>query len=151
MCARLHRARTEVYRLSRHRKPSCHPNVAGQARPRLIKGCGAIEDAGGRWQEKLAEALAHPGPVLIDAGSSTSERRCRVGTAEMGKGFTLYMLKAVVSMVVSDEIVELARSICPEVTRETHAITLCSPPNRNWGGCLNLPKQAFDFLITLRP
>jgi pyruvate dehydrogenase (quinone) len=61
-------------------------------------------------QEKLAEALAHPGPVLIDAVVNRMELAMPPKvTAEMAKGFTLYMLKAVLNGR-ADEIVELARS-----------------------------------------
>lgn len=58
----------------------------------------------------LAEAFAYPGPVLIDA---VVERRELVMppkvTAEMAKGFTLYMLKAVMNGR-GDELVDLART-----------------------------------------
>ena len=61
-------------------------------------------------ETKLAEALAHPGPVLIDAAVNRMELAMPPKvTAEMAKGFTLYMLKAVMSGR-GDEVVELARS-----------------------------------------
>lgn len=61
-----------------------------------IKGVRTEERA--EVQEKLAEALAHPGPVLIDAVVNRMELAMppRV-TAETAKGFTLYMLKAVLN------------------------------------------------------
>src|SRR6266849_5141155 len=73
-----------------------------------IKGV-RIEDPA-EVQEKLAEALAHPGPVLIDAVVNRMELAMPPKvTAEMAKGFTLYMLKAVLNGR-ADEIIELARS-----------------------------------------
>jgi pyruvate dehydrogenase (quinone) len=58
----------------------------------------------------MAEALAHPGPVLIDAVVNRMELVMPPKvTAEMARGFTLYMLKAVMSGR-GDEVVELARS-----------------------------------------
>jgi nitroreductase len=61
-------------------------------------------------ETKLAEALAHPGPVLIDAVVNRMELAMPPKvTAEMAKGFTLYMLKAVMGGR-GDEVVELARS-----------------------------------------
>ena len=61
-------------------------------------------------ETKLREAFAHPGPVVVDAVVNRMELAMppRV-TAEMAKGFTLYMLKAVMSGR-GDEIVELART-----------------------------------------
>ena len=73
-----------------------------------IKGV-RIEDPA-EVQGKLAEALAHPGPVLIDAVVNRMELAMPPKvTAEMAKGFTLYMLKAVLNGR-ADEVVELARS-----------------------------------------
>jgi pyruvate dehydrogenase (quinone) len=73
-----------------------------------IKGV-RIEDPA-EVEAKLRDALAHPGPVLVDAVVNRMELAMppRV-TAEMAKGFTLYMLKAVMSGR-GDEIVELART-----------------------------------------
>jgi pyruvate dehydrogenase (quinone) len=46
----------------------------------------------------IAAALAHDGPVLVDAVVSRSELAMPPAvTAEMAKGFTLYMVKAVMS------------------------------------------------------
>ena len=59
---------------------------------------------------KIAEALTHPGPVLIDAVVNRMELAMPPkAKAEMAKAFTLYMLKAVMSGR-GDEVVELARS-----------------------------------------
>jgi pyruvate dehydrogenase (quinone) len=74
----------------------------------MIKGVRIAGPA--EAEPKLREALAHTGPVLVDAvvnrtGLAMPQRI----TAEMAKGFTLYMLKAVMSGR-GDEIVELART-----------------------------------------
>ena len=75
-----------------------------------IKGV-RIEDPA-EVEGKLAEALAHPGPVLVDAVVNRMELAMPPKvTAEMAKGFTLYMLKAVMSGR-GDEIVELAAPTC---------------------------------------
>jgi pyruvate dehydrogenase (quinone) len=60
--------------------------------------------------EGVAAALAHDGPVLIDAVVSRMVLPIPPAiTAEMAKGFTLYMVKAVFDGRVSD-LVDLARS-----------------------------------------
>lgn len=85
-----------------------NPNFAVMAEAIGIKGV-RIEDPA-KVQEKLAEALAHPGPVLIDAVVNRMELAMPPKvTAEMAKGFTLYMLKAVLNGR-ADEIIELARA-----------------------------------------
>ena len=73
-----------------------------------IKGVRITDPA--EVEGKLREAFAHPGPVLVDAVVNRQELAMppRI-TAEMAKGFTLYMLKAVLSGR-GDEIVELART-----------------------------------------
>jgi pyruvate dehydrogenase (quinone) len=85
-----------------------NPNFAALAEAVGIKGV-RIEDPAA-VEPKLRETLSHPGPVLIDAVVNRMELAMppRV-TAEMAKGFTLYMLKAVMSGR-GDEIVELART-----------------------------------------
>jgi pyruvate dehydrogenase (quinone) len=58
----------------------------------------------------IAGALAHDGPVLIDAVVSRSELAMPPAvTAEMAKGFTLYTVKAVMSGR-GDELLDLART-----------------------------------------
>src|SRR5882762_9834772 len=85
-----------------------NPNFAAMAEAIGIKGV-RIEDPA-EVQAKFAEALAHPGPVLIDAVVNRMELAMPPKvTAEMAKGFTLYMLKAVLNGR-ADEIIELARS-----------------------------------------
>jgi pyruvate dehydrogenase (quinone) len=85
-----------------------NPNFAAMAEAIGIKGV-RIEDPA-EVESKLAEALSHPGPVLVDAVVNRMELAMPPKvTAEMAKGFTLYMLKAVLNGR-GDEIVELARS-----------------------------------------
>jgi pyruvate dehydrogenase (quinone) len=85
-----------------------NPNFAAMAESIGIKGV-RIEDPG-EVESKLAEALAHPGPVLVDAAVNRMELAMPPKvTAEMAKGFTLYMLKAVLNGR-GDEIIELAIS-----------------------------------------
>ena len=58
--------------------------------------------------EGIAAALAHDGPVLIDAVVNRTELAMPPAvTVEMAKGFTLFMLKAVMSGR-TDELVDLA-------------------------------------------
>ena len=85
-----------------------NPNFAALAEAVGIKGV-RIEDPAD-VETKLGAAFAHPGPVLVDAVVNRMELAMppRV-TAEMAKGFTLYMLKAVMSGR-GDEIIELART-----------------------------------------
>jgi len=56
-----------------------------------------LEDPG-KVDAGIAEALAHHGPVLVDAVVHRTELAMPPAvTAEMAKGFTLYMMKAVMS------------------------------------------------------
>jgi pyruvate dehydrogenase (quinone) len=60
--------------------------------------------------EGIAAALAHDGPVLVDAVVNRTELAMPPSiTLEMAKGFTLYMVKALISGR-GDEIIDLARS-----------------------------------------
>ena len=68
-----------------------------------------IEDPG-EVDAGIAAALTHAGPVLIDAVVNRIELAMPPAvTMEMAKGFTLYMVKAVMSGR-GDEIVDLART-----------------------------------------
>ncbi|CAA2110423.1 ubiquinone-dependent pyruvate dehydrogenase [Variovorax paradoxus] len=61
-------------------------------------------------REGIAEALAHDGPVLVDAVVSRTELAMPPAISkEMAKGFSLYMLQAVMNGR-TDEIIELAAS-----------------------------------------
>lgn len=85
-----------------------NPNFAALAEAVGIKGI-RIEHPE-EVETKIAEAMKHPGPVLIDAVVNRMELAMPPKvTAEMAKGFTLYMVKAVLNGR-ADEIVELARS-----------------------------------------
>jgi pyruvate dehydrogenase (quinone) len=85
-----------------------NPNFAAMAEAIGIKGV-RIEDPA-EVESKLAEALSHPGPVLVDAMVNRMELAMPPKvTVEMAKGFTLYMLKAILNGR-GDEIVDLARS-----------------------------------------
>jgi pyruvate dehydrogenase (quinone) len=60
--------------------------------------------------EGIAAAFAHDGPVLVDAVVNRTELAMPPSiTLEMAKGFTLYMVKALISGR-GDEIVDLART-----------------------------------------
>ena len=73
-----------------------NPNFAAMAEAVGIKGV-RIEDPAD-VEGKLAEALAHPGPVLVDAVVNRMELAMPPKiTAQMAKGFTLYMVRAVLS------------------------------------------------------
>ena len=85
-----------------------NPDFAAMANAAGIHGVRIDDPAD--VETKLAEALAHPGPVLIDAVVNRMELAMPPKvTAEMAKGFTLYMLKAVMSGR-GDEVVGLAGS-----------------------------------------
>ena len=85
-----------------------NPNFAAMAEAVGIKGI-RIEDPAD-VQGKLAEALAHPGPVVVDAVVNRMELAMPPKvTTEMAKGFTLYMVKAVLNGRV-DQVIELAQS-----------------------------------------
>ena len=64
----------------------------------------------GEVEAGIAAALAHDGPVLVDAVVSRTELVMPPAvTTEMAKGFTLYMVKAVMSGRI-DEIIDLAKT-----------------------------------------
>ena len=107
--ARLHRARAEVDRLSafRHRASA----IRTSRRWRKPSACAAFA-----WkirrevEDGIAAALAHDGPVLIDAVVNRTELAMPPSiTVEMAKGFSLYMVKAIMSGR-GDEIVDLAKT-----------------------------------------
>jgi pyruvate dehydrogenase (quinone) len=85
-----------------------NPNFAAMAEAAGVKGI-RIEhprdvEAG------IAAALAHDGPVLVDALVNRSELAMPPAvTTEMAKGFTLYMVRAVMSGR-GDELIDLART-----------------------------------------
>jgi pyruvate dehydrogenase (quinone) len=85
-----------------------NPNFAAMAEAVGVRGI-RIEDPG-EVEEGIAAALAHNGPVLVDAVVSRTELAMPPAvTLEMAKGFTLYMVKAVISGR-ADEVIDLART-----------------------------------------
>lgn len=85
-----------------------NPDFAAMAQAAGIKGIriGNPEEA----EEKIAEALNYPGPVVVDAVVSRMELAMPPKiTTEMAKGFTLYMVKAVLNGR-ADEVIELAKT-----------------------------------------
>jgi pyruvate dehydrogenase (quinone) len=84
----------------------CNPNFATMAEAMGIRGIRieSPEDV----DSGIADALAHEGPVLVDAAVSRSELAMPPSvTLQMAKGFTLYMVKAVLGGR-ADEVVDLA-------------------------------------------
>ena len=85
-----------------------NPNFAAMADAIGIPGI-RIEDAAD-VDKGIATALAHDGPVLVDAVVNRTELAMPPSiTLEMAKGFTLYMVKAVLSGR-GDEVIDLART-----------------------------------------
>jgi pyruvate dehydrogenase (quinone) len=85
-----------------------NPNFAAMAEAAGIKGV-RIEDPA-EVEPGIRAALAHNGPVLVDAVVNRQELAIPPKiTTEMAKGFTLYMVKAVLSGR-TDQVVELART-----------------------------------------
>ena len=83
-----------------------NPNFAAMAEAVGIRGI-RLEDAAD-VEPGIAAALAHDGPVLVDAVVNRQELAMPPKiTLEMAKGFTLYMVKAVMSGR-GDEVLDLA-------------------------------------------
>jgi pyruvate dehydrogenase (quinone) len=85
-----------------------NPNFAAMAEAVGVRGI-RLEDPD-EVEEGIAAALAHDGPVLVDAVVNRTELAMPPSiTVEMAKGFTLYMVKAILSGR-GDEVVDLART-----------------------------------------
>jgi pyruvate dehydrogenase (quinone) len=85
-----------------------NPNFAAMAKAMGIYGV-RLEDPAD-VEPGVAAALAHDGPVLIDAVVNRTELAMPPSiTLEMAKGFTLYMVKAIMSGR-GDEIIDLAKT-----------------------------------------
>jgi pyruvate dehydrogenase (quinone) len=85
-----------------------NPNFAAMAEAVGVRGI-RLEDPGD-VEAGIAAALAHDGPVLVDAVVNRTELAMPPAvTTEMAKGFTLYMVKAVMSGR-GDELIDLART-----------------------------------------
>jgi pyruvate dehydrogenase (quinone) len=85
-----------------------NPNFANMAKQVGIRAI-RLEDAGD-VEEGIAESLALDGPVLVDVVVNRTELAMPPSiTVEMAKGFTLYMVKAILSGR-GDEVIDLART-----------------------------------------
>ncbi|HJZ17774.1 MAG TPA: thiamine pyrophosphate-dependent enzyme, partial [Stellaceae bacterium] len=85
-----------------------NPNFAAMAEAVGVRGI-RLEDPG-EVEAGISAALAHNGPVLVDAVVNRTELAMPPAvTLEMAKGFTLYMVKAVMSGR-GDELIDLART-----------------------------------------
>jgi pyruvate dehydrogenase (quinone) len=85
-----------------------NPNFAAMAEAVGVRGI-RLEDPAD-VDEGIRAALAHDGPVLVDAVVNRTELAMPPSiTMEMAKGFTLYMVKAVMSGR-GDELIDLART-----------------------------------------
>jgi pyruvate dehydrogenase (quinone) len=85
-----------------------NPNFAAMAEAIGMRGI-RLEDPA-EVEAGIAAALAHDGPVLVDAVVNRSELAMPPAvTTEMAKGFSLYMVKAVMSGR-GDELIDLART-----------------------------------------
>jgi pyruvate dehydrogenase (quinone) len=85
-----------------------NPNFAAMAEAVGIRGI-RLEDPA-EVDDGIAAALAHDGPVLVDAVVNRTELAMPPSiTLEMAKGFTLYMVKAVMNGR-GDEVVDLAKT-----------------------------------------
>jgi pyruvate dehydrogenase (quinone) len=85
-----------------------NPNFAAMAEAVGIRGI-RLEDPAD-VKEGLAAAFAHDGPVLVDAVVNRTELAMPPSiTLEMAKGFTLYMVKAVIGGR-ADEVIDLAKT-----------------------------------------
>jgi pyruvate dehydrogenase (quinone) len=85
-----------------------NPNFAAMAQAVGVHGI-RLENPN-EVDDGIAAALAHDGPVLVDAVVNRTELAMPPSvTVEMAKGFTLYMVKAVINGK-GDEVIDLVRS-----------------------------------------
>jgi pyruvate dehydrogenase (quinone) len=85
-----------------------NPNFAAMAEAAGIRGI-RIEDSA-EVGDGIAAGMAHDGPVLIDAVVNRTELAMPPSiTLEMAKGFSLYMVKAIMTGR-GDEIIDLAKT-----------------------------------------
>src|SRR5208282_1514433 len=85
-----------------------NPNFAAMAETIGIRGI-RLEDPA-EVEDGIATAFAHDGPVLIDAVVNRTELAMPPSiTVEMAKGFSLYMVKAIMSGR-ADEVIDLAKT-----------------------------------------
>src|SRR5262249_19399351 len=102
-----------------------NPNFAAMADAVGVRGM-RLEDPGD-VERGIAEALAHDGPVLVDAVVSRMMLPIPPSiTVDMAKGFTLYMLKAVMGGR-GDDLIDLAKANSGSNTRSSRrSATACS-------------------------
>jgi pyruvate dehydrogenase (quinone) len=85
-----------------------NPNFAAMAEAVGVRGI-RLEDPGD-VESGIADALAHKGPVLVDAVVSRMVLPIPPSiTVEMAKGFTLYMVKAVIGGR-GEDLIDLAKT-----------------------------------------
>ena len=85
-----------------------NPNFAAMAEAAGIRGI-RLEDPS-EVDDGIARAFAHDGPVVVDAVVNRTELAMPPSiTVEMAKGFSLYMVKALMNGR-ADEIVDLAKT-----------------------------------------
>lgn len=85
-----------------------NPNFAAMAEAVGVRGI-RLEDAA-EVEDGIAAELAHDGPVVVDAVVNRSELAMPPSiTVEMAKGFSLYMVKAILSGR-GDEVIDLAKT-----------------------------------------
>jgi pyruvate dehydrogenase (quinone) len=85
-----------------------NPNFAAMAQAVGIRGIRLANPLD--VDDGISEALAHDGPVLVDAVVARTELVMPPAiTVEMAKGFSLYMVKAIMSGR-ADEIIDLAKT-----------------------------------------
>ncbi|MBV8590182.1 MAG: ubiquinone-dependent pyruvate dehydrogenase [Acetobacteraceae bacterium] len=85
-----------------------NPNFAAMAEAAGVRGI-RLEDPG-EVDDGISTALAHDGPVLIDAVVNRTELAMPPSvTVEMAKGFSLYMVRAIMNGR-GDELIELAKT-----------------------------------------
>jgi pyruvate dehydrogenase (quinone) len=85
-----------------------NPNFAAMAQAVGIRGIRLTNPA--EVDDGIAAAFAHDGPVLIDAVVNRTELAMPPAiTVEMAKGFSLYMVKAIINGR-TDEIIDLAKT-----------------------------------------
>lgn len=85
-----------------------NPNFAEMASTAGLKGIRV--ESSDALEGALREAFAHPGPALVDVVTATQELSMPPAIGlEQAKGFSLYMLKAIISGR-GDEVLELAKT-----------------------------------------
>ena len=107
------RVREEGLRITGVPTSAATAKLAGQYGIALASGIPPMDlalDGADEVEAGIAAALNHDGPVLVDAVVNRTELAMPPAvTLEMAKGFTLYMVRAVMSGR-GDELIDLART-----------------------------------------